>query len=164
MNRILKFLILVAAVMNLVFVFVFDGQIPSSIPLPLFNNEAEREETVPIEAEVQPAAEEAMEAEPEIPAEETGEEAAEEEEEEYVPRCRVISEGGSNVRSGPGTGFDVVTSYPHDTVFILRGEPETGWYPILAEDGTEGYIFESQIEILDDHAEENVPLTEENNQ
>lgn len=167
MNRILKFLILVAAVMNLVFVFVFDGQIPSSIPLPLFNNEAEREETVPIEAEIQPAAEEAVEAEPEIPAEEPVEEAGEEkdeEEEEYVPRCRIISEGGSNVRSGPGTGFDVVTSYPYDTVFILRGEPETGWYPILAEDGTEGYIFESQIEILDDHAEEDVPLAEEINQ
>ena len=157
MNRFLKFLIIVAAVINLAFVFVFDGRIPSGIPLPFFNNEAKREEAVPIEAEVQPAAEEAMETEPEIPAEEVGEEAAdaaEEEEEEYVPRCRIISEGGSNVRSGPGTGFDVVTSYPYDTVFILRGEPETGWYPILAEDGTEGYIFESQIEILDDHAEE----------
>lgn len=171
MSRFLKFLIIIAAVINLIFVFIFDGKIPSNLSLPFVKNAVEGEKETAEETETLPAeTEETVEKETEFQTEEaaaeepeTGEPETEEvEEEEILPRCRIIAAGGSNVRSGPGTNFEIVTAYPYDTVFTLRGEPEIGWYPILAEDGTEGYIFENQIEIIDvNTAEENIPLTEE---
>lgn len=169
MNRFLKFLIMAAAVINLVFLFIFDGRIPSVLSLPFVSSAVESEEAVPQADPVQPAeaaVEETQTLPEEAPAEGNEEEMAPEEPEEaaFLPGCRIISGDGSNVRSGPGTGFEVVTSYPYDTGLVLTGAPENGWYPILAEDGTEGYIFESQIEILEDNAEEDVPLAEEINQ
>lgn len=168
MSRFFKFLILVAAVINLAFIFVFDGKIPSSLPIPFLEASSERaeisgEDELQIAEKVILAEEEGLE-ETMLPQEEPEEEeaAAEEpEEEEAVPRCRIISTDGSNIRSGPGTNFDIVTSYPYDTVFTLTGEPEIGWYPIMAEDGTEGYIFENQIELLDEETAEDAPLTDE---
>lgn len=168
MSRFFKFLILVAAVINLAFVFVFDGKIPSGLPIPFLNSEEDREE-VNEQSEIRPAeTEETAEAETEVQTEEPEDlepEAVEpetEEPEEILPRCRIAAAGGSNIRSGPGTGFDIVTAYPFDTILTLTGEPEIGWYPVLAEDGTEGYIFENQIEILDENTgEENVPAAED---
>lgn len=171
MSRFFKFLIIVAAVVNLAFVFVFDGRIPSNIPIPFVKNAEESEETLPESDVLQPDDAEVAEEETEVLPEEAAAEGTEEEElteeteeETAVPRCRIISAGGSNVRSGPGSSFEVLTSYPYDTVLILTGEAEIGWYPILAEDGTEGYIFESQVEILEENAAEDVPVTEEINQ
>lgn len=166
MSRFLKFLIIVAAVINLVFVFVLDGKIPSNLPLPIIKDAAESEEPAFEAEELQPvAAEEVTEEEKEIQTEEAGagaEETEEPEAEDILPRCRISAAGGSNIRSGPGTNFEIVTAYPYDTVLSLTGEPEIGWYPILAEDGTEGYIFENQIEILDENAAEEIgPLAED---
>ena len=172
MSRFFKFLIMAAAIANLVLLFVFDGRIPENLPMPFFmqsaeseENEAEEpafeeavpEEAVPEEADLNAQAEEAPEPETEteeeaeelpeevIAAEETAEE--ENPEEQALPECRVISLDGSNIRSGPGLDNEVVASYPYDTVLFLTGEYEIGWYSILAEDGTEGYIFETQIEL-----------------
>ena len=167
MSRFIKFLILVAAVINLAFVFVFDGKLPSDLPLPFIKDAAENEAAEPETAEPMPAAEAVAEAEEEIRTEEAEEEAeaeepAADESEEVLPRCRISAAGGSNIRSGPGTNFDVVTAYPYDTVLVLTGEAEIGWYPIMAEDGTEGYIFENQIEILEENtAEEDIPQAED---
>ena len=166
MSRFFKYLILVAAIANLAILFVYDGVIPENLPIPFIRNETEKEENAGEDAAPETAVlpEETQEKEPETEPEtvkepeeaetamETGEagetETASETETEEEPellQCRIISEYGSNVRSGPGPDYDVVASYPYDTVLTLTGEPDMGWYPILAEDGTEGYIFETQI-------------------
>jgi len=162
MSRFFKFLIMVAAIANLFLLLTFDGQFPSDfrIPFPAKPAETEEteavkpvpEETVPEEEVKEPeTAEETAQIQPEeeAPKEEATEEAGEEEnqEEEALPECRIISEYGSNVRSGPGPDYEVVAAYPYDTVLVITGEPEIGWFPIRAEDGTEGYIFETQIEL-----------------
>ncbi len=168
MSRFFKFLIMVAAIANLVLIFAFEGAIPEYLPLPFFMQKAESEENGAGEPAIEEAAfeeagpavqtekmtepEAGTEAEP-LP-EETA--AAEEtpEEEEPVPVCRIISPEGSNIRSGPGVDFEVIASYPYDTVLVLTGEYEIGWHSILAEDGTEGYIFETQIELPEGYTTE----------
>jgi hypothetical protein len=174
MSRFFKFLIMAAAIANLVLLFVFDGRIPENLPMPFFmqsaeseENEAEEpafEEAVPEEADLNAQAEEAPEPETEteeeteelpeevIAAEETAEE--ENPEEQALPECRIISLDGSNIRSGPGMDYEIVASYPYDMVLSLTGEYEIGWYSILAEDGTEGYIFETQIELPEGYVAE----------
>jgi hypothetical protein len=83
-----------------------------------------------------------------------GEEEEEPVEEPVLPECRIISLDGSNIRSGPGMDYEIVASYPYDMVLSLTGEYEIGWYSILAEDGTEGYIFETQIELPEGYVAE----------
>ena len=174
MSRFLKFLILVAVIANLVLLFVFEGEIPEKLPMPFFMHRAESEEnvaeepaigkTVPEEDDLAAQTEEVTEPETEtykeaeaLPEEDIAAEEPEEEEnaeEEALPECRVISLDGSNIRSGPGMDYEVVASYPYDTVLVLTGEYEIGWYSILAEDGTEGYIFETQIELPEGYVTE----------
>ena len=156
----IKFLIVVAIILNLLFLFVFDGRIPSGIQLPFslptFQKEnADTEETAAEEEAVEESdaenivfeAEKAEEEQAEVPEEPVEEEAVQQ---EPVQRCTIVSEGGSNIRSGPGVDYEVVTSYAYNTVLIVTGNPENGWYPIQAEDGTTGYIFETQISMLED--------------
>lgn len=182
MSRFFKFLIMAAAIANLVLLFVFDGRIPENLPMPFFmqsaeseENEAEEpafeeavpEEAVPEESDLNAQAEEAPEPEtetekepealPEEPEEVIAAENPEEEEpaeEPVLPECRIISLDGSNIRSGPGMDYEIVASYPYDMVLSLTGEYEIGWYSILAEDGTEGYIFETQIELPEGYVAE----------
>ena len=179
MSRLFKFLIMVVAIANLVLLFVFEGEIPASLPMPSFINRAESEEngaeeavpeetvpeeTVPEEADLNAQAEEVTEPETEtekepeaLPEEVTAAEEPEEDEtaeEPALPECRIISLDGSNIRSGPGMDYEIVASYPYDMVLSLTGEYEIGWYSILAEDGTEGYIFETQIELPEGYAAE----------
>jgi hypothetical protein len=174
MSRFFKFLIMVAAIANLILLFVFDGEIPEELPMSFFMHQAESEvngaeepaveEAVPEEADLNVQAEEVAEPETEtdmeaeaLPEETAAaEEPAEEEteEEEALPVCRIISLDGSNIRSGPSLDNEVVASYPYDTVLTLTGEYEIGWYSILAEDGTEGYIFETQIELPEGYVAE----------
>lgn len=163
MSRFFKFLIMVAAIANLFLLLSFDDQIPSVFRIPFLTKPTETEETEaekPDPKEKDPGEEGVKEPETavetaqiqpeeEAPEEEAAKEAGEEEaqEEEDLPKCRVISEYGSNVRSGPGPDYEVVAAYPYDTVFVIIGEPEIGWFPIRTEDGTEGFIFENQIEL-----------------
>ena len=174
MSRFLKFLILVAVIANLVLLFVFEGEIPEKLPMLFFMHRAESEEnvaeepaigkTVPEEDDLAAQTEEVTEPETEadkeaeaLPEEDIAAEEPEEEEnaeEEALPECRVISLDGSNIRFGPGMDYEVVASYPYDTVLVLTGEYEIGWFSILAEDGTEGYIFETQIELPEGYVTE----------
>ena len=170
MKSFLKFLVLTALAANMVFLFVLGGRIPEGISLPFGLSMPETEEEEEMTADV-PAEAEKEKAE-EVKEEESGTEAAKkdrkagqepakdqeegirteemtgEEEKETLSSCRIISDSGSNIRSGPGLDYEVILSYPYDTVLLVRGEAQDGWYPILAEDGTEGYIFETQIELL----------------
>lgn len=41
-----------------------------------------------------------------------------------------------NVRSGPGTTYDVIDTVEKDYAFTVTGEAENGWYPITYEDQT----------------------------
>ena len=158
--RFLRALIVIVAVINLLFLFVLDGRIPSEIHLPFSFPGAHRGS---VEAEEESAevftegeTEEDTAAEPEeTPEEVTEEEPVEEEpaEEEPVQRCTIISPDGSNIRSGPGSDYEVIASYGYNTVLVVTGEPEYGWYPIQAEDGTAGFIFETQISMLEEETQ-----------
>lgn len=182
MKSFFKFLLLVLVIANILVLFVFDRFIPSSISLPFLSveglanvleelseqraseEEAEKEEEEKKDLEAEEEKEgEAAEGEEdadlqtgrEEPAEETveAEETVAEEPVEAILACRVISDTGSNVRSGAGIGFPVVRAYPYNAVLTLTGEKENGWYPVMAPDGTEGFIFESQVEIIDAESE-----------
>ena len=151
----LKFLIVIAAIVNLLILFVFDGRLPSQLRLPfsLPNVRKEAAETEEEPAEEETTVEEQAPEEPEtenIVFEEEETEPEEAVEEETVQRCTIISADGSNIRSGPGLDYEVVATYAYDTILVVTGEPENGWYPIQAEDGTRGYIFESQISMLEE--------------
>lgn len=171
MKNFFKFLILILVIANMLVLFVFDRFIPASIGLPFLSVEGlanvmeelseektSEEEQKDLETEAENG-DEAAEGEedtgiqtgPEEPVNDMAEaeETESEEHEEVVPSCRIISDTGSNVRSGAGTGFPSIGIYPFDTVLTITGEAENGWYPVFAPDGTEGYIFESQIEILE---------------
>jgi hypothetical protein len=179
MKNFLKFLLLIVLAANMFFLFVLGGRIPEGISLPagLTPGAAEDEEEmtaqVPEETEKvktnkdkekengteEPEKDRETRKEAgEAPAGETGAEAGTEAgteegtgEEAALPSCRIISENGSNIRSGPGMDFEVVRSYPYDTLLLMKGAVQDGWYPIQAEDGTEGYIFETQIELPEDY-------------
>lgn len=64
-----------------------------------------------------------------------------------VTQLRVI--GLSNVRTGPGTENPIVTTVPKDAVFtMLEQTPNRNWYKIRLEDGQEGWIGSTRVEIL----------------
>lgn len=44
-----------------------------------------------------------------------------------------------NLRSGPGTTFDIVGKAPHNSKVQLIKKMFNGWYFVKAEDGTEGF-------------------------
>ena len=163
--RFLRTLLIIAAIINLLCIFVFDGQIPSQIHLPFSfpafpggaaeTAEAPVEEIAEEEVQEEHAAETAELPEEELEEEPAGEEPVEQPvekpAEEPVSRCTITSPGGSNIRSGPGSDYEVITAYAYDTLLVVIGEPENGWYPIQAEDWTTGYIFESQISMLEEN-------------
>lgn len=161
MKTFFKILLLIVLAANMLLLFVFDRLIPADIQLSFDFGRAETTVTEEPDTEIQEAD---TEKEPVIPEETSEEQTAEKEpdaeaepeepEEEALPVCRIISESGSNVRSGPGSGYEVIGIYPYDTVLTIIGEAEIGWYPIRTEDGAEGYIFESQIVIPDEAAAE----------
>ncbi len=53
--------------------------------------------------------------------------------------CTIDVSSSLNVRSGPGTGYDVVTSVKNGTVVTLLDDSGS-WYKIKTPGGTEGYI------------------------
>lgn len=64
------------------------------------------------------------------------------------PQYVVSAQTAANVRSGPGTGNDVVASLPSGTLLEVTGEAQDGWYPIRSETGVEGYIKENYITMV----------------
>ena len=161
--------------MNLLFLFASDGTVPSEIPIPFISGASHNEErafkeedennnvqatdttveTLQNEAEVEenaedtePAAEDLVNTaeDTENPAEGTK---AEEPEDDFL-RCMIIAETGFNISPGAGNDFEIVTSYPYETVLAVTGEVDNGCYPVLAEDGTGGF-FETQLQMLDEN-------------
>ena len=63
-------------------------------------------------------------------------------------KCVVSARSSANVRSGPGTEYDVVASLPNNTVLDITGEAQNGWYPVRAENGVEGYIIQTYVTMV----------------
>ena len=173
MRRIIWNIITVLAVLNLIWLFVFNYKIPA---LPSFSSN-QKEEAVVTEEEVpeeeteetgeiigeetaESSEEEQPEAEPaEKPEEQAETETAEAEGENQEPasdttlQCRINDGYNARIRSGPGTDYDIVTEMKSGSILTITGELVNGWYPIRTEDGQEGYIY-SELVTLVEPAEE----------
>ena len=165
MRRVIWNIITVLAVINLIWLFVFNYKIPQ---IPSFSSRKQEEvfppeEVVNEESETEEQTketEEAETAEQTAPAEESTEdvtetaetEQAEETEQEKQIQCRINDGYNARIRSGPGTNYDIVTEMKSGSILTVTGELENGWYPIRAEDGTEGYIFSELVTIVESEA------------
>ena len=156
-QNIIKYIVILLSILNLVWLFGFEYRIP-------FAKRFLTEETVA--ASTAASAEEAVEEqekseeneenkeEEEAAEGETAEEkasegaTAEEETAEEVVRCRVRGTNRLNVRSGPGTSYDIVGTAARGEVFFVLGV-ESGWVHVRNEAGVEGYVSENYIEILE---------------
>ena len=65
-----------------------------------------------------------------------------------LPQLQLNARGraGSNVRSGPGKRYGVITTVRGGAVFSLLDDSDEDWYRICLEDGTEGWISRSLVE------------------
>ena len=151
-QNIIKYIVILLSILNLVWLFGFEYRMP-------FAKRSLTEETVA--ASTAASAEEAVE---EQEKSEENEENKEEEEEaaegetaeektaEEVVRCRVRGTNRLNVRSGPGTSYDIVGTAARGEVFFVLGV-ESGWVHVRNEAGVEGYVSENYIEILEEVSE-----------
>lgn len=159
MKRIIPTILAVLAVINLVWLFVFDYRIPS-LPGGFSFGQAKpviSEETLPAAEGEEEGAEQAEDKNVEEPVQAVLETAAENQEEggqteEAEMTCRPLEGNTPNIRSGPGSEYDVVGLVGSESVMTVRGEAEGGWLPIRTQDGLEGYVFEELVVI--DEAEE----------
>ena len=161
-QNIIKYIVILLSILNLVWLFGFEYRMP-------FAKRSLTEETVA--ASTAASAEEAVEeqekseeneenkeeeeeaAEGETAEEKASEgETAEEEASEEVVRCRVRGTNRLNVRSGPGTSYDIVGTAARGEVFFVLGV-ESGWVHVRNEAGVEGYVSENYIEILEEVSE-----------
>ena len=167
MRRIIWNIITVLAVLNLVWLFVFNYKIPQ---IPSFSSRKQEEaapaedimneETESEEQTIEKENEETETAEPTAPEEEPTKdvteaaetEQTEETEQENQMQCRINDGYNARIRSGPGTNYDIVTEMKSGSILTVTGELENGWYPIRAEDGTEGYIFSELVTIVEPEA------------
>ena len=141
--KIIKVVLIIVSVLNLIFIFGFNGKIPN----------LSREQSAQAGSTAAPANAVADNQTEEKDAEEKDSSqnasTAGTAEEEQVKYCRVIASGKVNMRSGPGTGFDVVQVLSPDTVLVVTGEEENGWRPVRTEDDVEGYIFANLIIMME---------------
>jgi SH3-like domain-containing protein len=87
---------------------------------------------------------------PDEPVETTGETPAAEAPPTLAPDCVTVSSGGDrvNVRSGPGTGYPVVTQVDHgDHVTGLARNEAGSWLMVRTTDGSEGWIAANLLSI-----------------
>lgn len=126
--RFLKALLAIAAVLNLLFLFVFNYKVPSEIRLLSDQSElsgeaaasvgesaGETTETEEAKPTKEPTKTPIAESERE-PAKVVREEPEEPAVEEPVRRCIIINTDGSNIRSGPGLDYEVITVYAYNTI------------------------------------------------
>ena len=177
MKRIIPTILAVLAVINMIWLFVFDYRIPSlpgrgskEAAEPSYTEEEiqaaageDMTEQTAAENGEEPAAGEAVQEEKQETEEgaqtEETEEGAQTEEaeegdqtEEAERTCRPAEGNAPNIRSGPGSDNEVIGSVGEGEVMTVRGEEEDGWLPIRTADGLEGYVFADLVVM--DEAEE----------
>lgn len=135
-NVIIKYTVAVLAVLNLIWLFGFGYQVPG------LESNVKTEEM----AEAATTASTMATAEEEV-AEEPVEE--EPKEEVKVVKCRVTAATRLNIRMGPGTNYEVVGTANYNEILTVLST-ENGWVRIRNDQGQEGYVSETYVEILDE--------------
>ena len=62
-----------------------------------------------------------------------------------------IATGQLNVRSGPGTSYDVIGKAPLNAYYNIVGGPQNGWYQIAYNGGT-GWVSDSYVNVALDNS------------
>ena len=135
-RAIIKYVAAALAVLNLVWLFGFNYKLPGFFYLS--NSVPETEEVAAAATTAAPAEPEEVEIEPE-----------EDEEEEPEVHCRVTAASNLNVRMGPGTNYEVVTTAAYEEILTVLGS-ENDWVRIRNAQGQEGFVSSTYIEILQD--------------
>lgn len=135
---IIKYVVVILAVLNLIWLFGFEYRIP------------ERKESPKTEEVASAATTTAATASAEKESANQSEE--EEESDGSIGRCRVIVSPRLNIRKGPGTNYDVLTTAVYNEILTVYGA-ENGWVHVRNEEGIEGYVSEVYIEMLEEETE-----------
>lgn len=139
---VVKGIIAIIALLNLVLLFGFEYRIPEIIKNN--NNNTITDSSTGFSAnEIADTSTTAMES-----IENTQDGSSSEENEVALKKCKVISNSNSRIRSGPGTEYERITSVPKGTILTILGD-EKGWYHVLLEDGTEGFISGELVELIE---------------
>ncbi len=170
MRKIIPYILAFIATVNLIWLFAFDYRIPDFISNAVGNiihfsfaenNASEEEEESQTaetseetaEQEAQETAQTNQETAPAVPGTGQGEgtETAEEGAglETAETTCRPTEGNAPNIRSGPGSNFDVIGAAGADEIMTVRGEAELGWLPIRTAAGLEGYVFADLVEVME---------------
>lgn len=140
-RSIIKYIVAALALLNLVWLFGFNYKLPRFFRFAKPASETE---------EVATAATTSESAEPEAELEEEPEEEKEEEPaKEPEVHCRVTAASNLNVRMGPGTNYEVVTTAAYEEILTVLGS-ENDWVRIRNAQGQEGFVSSTYIEILED--------------
>lgn len=66
----------------------------------------------------------------------------------------IVANGAVNLRSGPGTNYNIVTTAAPGTLVIATARNTANdWYKVVTEDDTEAWVFNSLIRPTDDEAD-----------
>ena len=153
MNKwaIAKYIAVILAVINLIWLFAFNYRIPGRS-----NKSSKPEYNIAETASMAEADEAAPEEEAEEPEEPEAAENPAQAGTEADPaagktrRCRVVQGTGLNVRSGPGSDYEVVTTVTGGTEMECLDEGEGTWLHVKTLDGKEGYVSKGYVEMLED--------------
>lgn len=147
----------VIAALNLIWLFAFDYKVPSFLHLSeLINSSSmntednsETEKDI-IEEEKGEISEQETGLNPSIAEniEEIGLETGEDISDADVT-CKPKEGNAPNIRSGPGTDYNVVGTADYGEIMAVTGDAENGWLPIRTVDGLEGYVFADLVTVMD---------------
>ena len=149
MNRwtIVKYIAVVLAVINLIWMLGFNYRIPGRSKKPNTPGYSVAETSKTSETDSETQNEDAVEAEMSgnpRPAG-NGDMAA-----AKHKRCRVVQGTGLNVRSGPGPNYSILTTVKGGTEMECLDEGEGTWLHVKIPDGQEGYVSKGYVEMLED--------------
>ena len=63
--------------------------------------------------------------------------------------CRSGEGNTPNIRSGPGTSYDILKTADFNEVMVVTGEPVRGWIPVRTKEGYEGFVSSDMVDMLD---------------
>lgn len=173
MKKTMTYILAALAVLNLIWLFVFDYRLPS-FRLPSDGEgvfQSAKEALQPEEEEISGEAAVTEEADPQEkeadvsaplsqPSDLAEKEPQTEAEEENVQKtafepgegeriCFVGAGNAPNLRSGPGMEYAVVDTAYENEALIVTGPEENEWFPIRNSKGVEGYVFASLVILQD---------------